>query len=161
MKLSSGWEQSVYVLLILSRLPDGKSLNSSSLSERLGVSQSYLKKIIKSLVNEGLVRSTPGISGGFSLAKPLNEITFYDVFLAVEGRGKIFASQHLLKKFLGKEGDMAKNCAVTSSLDIIEDTLVSTLSDVTLEKVAADTSDSYELKDLDGWISQNAKGNRE
>lgn len=152
MKLSSGWEQSVYVLLILSRFPDNRSMNSIMLADRLGVSQSYLKKIIKLLVNEGILSSTTGKNGGFSLAKPLSEITFYDVFLAVEGRGKIFQSQQLLKKFLGSEGDKAQKCAITDALDTIENTLVRTLSAITLEQVAKETEENYTLKDLDYWI---------
>ena len=50
MRLSSGWEQSVYVLLMLDQLPEGKYINTISLSERLEVSDSYLKKIIKLLL---------------------------------------------------------------------------------------------------------------
>ncbi len=155
MKLSSGWEQSVYVLLILDRLPHGKVINSTALANHLEVSHSYLKKIIKSLVNEGLITSTPGTCGGFSLAKNLEKITFYDVFLAIEGRGKIFTSQQLLKKFLGSEGAKAQTCAVTNSLDIIEKTLISTLSDVSLAKVAKEIEKNYELTDLTKWISEN------
>ncbi|MGT2637225.1 RrF2 family transcriptional regulator [Streptococcus ratti] len=156
MKLSSGWEQSVYVLLILSQLPKNKTMNSQALSERLGTSHSYLKKIIKLLVNEGLILSTPGKYGGFSLARSLNDITFYDVFIAIEGRGKIFASQQLLKKFLGdKEGEKAKQCAVTDSLDIIENTLVSTLSSITLSKVLTQIQANYSLEELNEWIEKN------
>lgn len=153
MKLSSGWEQSVYVLLILSRFPDNQSMNSIMLAERLKVSQSYLKKIIKLLVNEGLLVSTTGKNGGFSLAKPLSDINFYDVFVAVEGRGKIFQSQQLLKNFLGdEEGKKADKCAITNALDTIEQTLVETLSSITLEQVAKDTEGNYDLSDLDRWI---------
>src|SRR5699024_11572058 len=47
---------------------DLKHINSLALSERLHVSHSYLKKTIKSLVKEGLVKSSPGKLGGFSLA---------------------------------------------------------------------------------------------
>ncbi|MFC4652797.1 Rrf2 family transcriptional regulator [Lactococcus nasutitermitis] len=158
MKLSLGWEQSIYVLLILSRLPDDKTLNSLALSERLEVSQSYLKKIIKQLVNEGLIKSTAGKFGGFSLAKSLEEITFYDVFLAIEGRGKIFSSQQLLKKFLGKkEGAKAKKCAITNALDTIEVTLVKTLSNISLAQVAKETQGNYTLVDLDKWIGEHDK----
>ncbi|MDR0297183.1 MAG: Rrf2 family transcriptional regulator [Streptococcaceae bacterium] len=156
MKLSSGWEQSVYVLLTLSRLPENKTMISIALSERLEVSHSYLKKIIKSLVNEGLLRSVPGKYGGFSLAKPLDAITFYDVFVAVEGRGRIFASQQLLRKFLGKkEGEKAQKCAVTDSLDVIESTLISTLSAIPLSKVANETEQTYNLEELDEWVKKN------
>ena len=155
MKLSSGWEQSVYVLLILSRLPENKSLNSLALAERLEVSHSYLKKIIKSLVNEGLIRSLPGKNGGFYLATPLDTIDFYKIFIAVEGRSKIFDSQHLLKKFLGKEGNDAKRCAISESLDSIENNLISTLSAITLQQVATETQKNYDLADLDEWIEKN------
>lgn len=154
MKLSSGWEQAVYVLLILSRLPENKSLNSLVLAKRLEVSHSYLKKIIKSLVNEGLIRSLSGKNGGFCLATPLDSIDFYKVFVAVEGRGKIFASQHLLRKFLGKEGDKAQKCAITDALDAIENNLISTLSAVTLQQVAKETQKNYNLADLDEWIKK-------
>lgn len=157
MKLSSGWEQSVYVLLILAQLPQNKSMNSIALSERLGVSHSYLKKIIKCLVNEGLIISVPGKYGGFSLAKSLEEITFYDVFVAVEGRGKIFASQQLLKQFLGEEeGQSAQKCAVTDSLEIIENTLVSTLTSITLGQVYSQIQSHYDLKELHQWVEDNA-----
>ncbi|MGA4514091.1 RrF2 family transcriptional regulator [Staphylococcus caledonicus] len=156
MKLSSGWEQSVYVLLILSQLPDSKTINSQSLSLRLGTSHSYLKKIIKLLVNEGLITSVPGKYGGFSLAKSLENITFYDVFVAIEGRGKIFASQQLLKNFLGEnEGKKAHKCAVTNSLDVIENTLVTTLSSISLDQVFNQISSNYDLKELKEWIKSN------
>lgn len=156
MKLSSGWEQSIYVLLILNKLPKGKSMNSQALSERLSTSHSYLKKIIKLLVNEGLIDSIPGKNGGFSLAKPLAEITFYDVFVAVEGRGKIFASQHLLRNFLGgSEGEKAQRCAVTESLTTIEATLINTLNSTTLENVFKDIENHYDLDGLESWIKEN------
>lgn len=156
MKLSSGWEQSVYVLLILSQLPTSKTINSQLLSERLGASHSYLKKIIKLLVNEGLITSIPGKYGGFSLAKPLENITFYDVFVAIEGRGKIFASQQLLKKFLGEnEGKKAQKCAITDSLDVIENTLVTTLSSISLAQVFNQISSNYSLDELKEWVRNN------
>ena len=133
MHLSSGWEQSIYVLLMLDQLPEGEYINSIFLSERLGVSDSYLKKIIKLLDNEGLVKSVRGKNGGIALSRPLSQISFYDVFVAIEGKNRIFESQNLLKRFLGEEeGKKAKRCVVTNSLDVIENTLVSTLTSITL-----------------------------
>lgn len=155
MKLSSGWEQSVYVLLILSRLPENKSLNSLSLAERLGVSHSYLKKITKSLVNESLIRSLPGKKGGFFLSAPLNTIDFYKIFVAIEGRSKIFASQHLLGKFLGEEVDESQKCTISEALEVIESNLISTLSSITLKQVAEEMQKNYNLSDLDEWIEKN------
>jgi putative HTH-type transcriptional regulator yffB len=155
MRLSSGWEQSVYVLLMLDQLPEGKYINTISLSERLEVSDSYLKKIIKLLDNEGLVKSVRGKNGGIALSKPLSQITFYDVFVAIEGKNRIFESQNLLKKFLGnEESKKAKRCVVTSSLDIIENTLVATLTSITLSQVAHQSEINYDLTDIRNWINK-------
>ena len=155
MRLSSGWEQSVYVLLMLNQLPEGKYINTISLSERLEVSDSYLKKIIKLLDNEGLVKSVRGKNGGVTLSKPLSQITFYDVFVAIEGKNRIFESQNLLKKFLGnEESKKAKRCVVTSSLDIIENTLVATLISITLSQVAHQSEINYDLTDIRNWVNK-------
>ena len=150
MRLSSGWEQSVYVLLMLDQLPEGKYINTISLSERLEVSDSYLKKIIKLLDNEGLVKSVRGKNGGVALSK-----TFYDVFVAIEGKNRIFESQNLLKKFLGnEESKKAKRCVVTNSLDIIENTLVATLTSITLSQVAHQSEINYDLTDIRNWVNK-------
>ncbi|MCJ1655381.1 Rrf2 family transcriptional regulator [Staphylococcus sp. NRL 16/872] len=158
MKLSKGWEQAIYVLLILNQLPQRNVITSTALSERLNVSDSYLKKIIKSLAKEGLVHSAPGKNGGFSLNKPLSEITFYDVFLAIEGRDKIFSSQHLLKSFLGEnESQKAELCVVSHSLNQIEQSLISTLSSVSLDGVHHTIDQKYNLEELSQWISTHSK----
>lgn len=152
MKISSGWEQSIYVLLILSRLPEKKALNSLALSERLDVSHSYLKKIIKTLVNEGLVKSSPGKSGGFSLATPLDQIDFYKIFIAIEGRGRVFASQQLLAKVLNIDESQVENCAVSQAMDSIENSLKSTMSSIKLDSMLKQLEGTDDFTDLDNWI---------
>ncbi|WP_412989813.1 RrF2 family transcriptional regulator [Pediococcus siamensis] len=152
MKISSGWEQSIYVLLILSKLPENKAINSLALSERLNVSHSYLKKIIKTLVNEGLVKSSPGKSGGFSLATPLKDINFYNVFVAIEGRGRVFASQHILANVLDISKAEVENCAVSQAMDHIEDTLKSTMTAITLDSMLRQLEEANDFSDLDNWI---------
>ena len=154
MKLSQGWEQSVYTLLILSCLPEGKSMNSQTIAERLQVSSSYLKKIIKLLVNEGLVHSVPGKNGGFSLARQLENITFLDVFLAIEGRGRIFYSQRLLINFLGLPVDHGENCRISAAMNYLEETLMSTLAMTTLDKMMRETEKNYDLTNLTDWIDE-------
>ncbi len=57
MKMKSGMEQAVSVLLLLSRLPVQASLTSEAISQRLRVSPSYLKKLMRTLVQAGLAES--------------------------------------------------------------------------------------------------------
>lgn len=63
MKMKSGMEQAVSVLLLLSRLPVQASLTSEAISQRLRVSPSYLKKLMRTLVQAGLAESLPGTKG--------------------------------------------------------------------------------------------------
>ena len=104
-----------------------------------------------------MVKSVRGKNGGVALSKPLSQITFYDVFVAIEGKNRIFESQNLLKKFLGnEESKKAKRCVVTNSLDIIENTLVATLTSITLSQVAHQSEINYDLTDIRNWVN-NAK----
>lgn len=74
--------------------------------------------------------------------------------MAIEGRGRIFQSQGLLQNFIGSESGKAKRCAITSALDEIENTLVRTLSNVSLAQVADETQYNYNLGYLDEWIDE-------
>lgn len=86
MQITNGVEQAIYVISILSRQKDGKSLKSYVLSKILNVSDSYLKKIIRKLVVSGIVNSSASKTGGISLNKKPSEITFLDIFSAIEGK---------------------------------------------------------------------------
>ena len=52
----------------------------------MGVSDSYLKKIIRQLVVAGLISSEAGKKGGVSLKMPPEKITLLDIFEAIEGK---------------------------------------------------------------------------
>ena len=79
-------EQGIYVTLILSLQKDHRPLRSTELSAILEVSDSYLKKILRKLVLSDIIVSAPGKDGGFQLARPIEEISVYDVYSALEGQ---------------------------------------------------------------------------
>lgn len=86
MRLKRSMEQAVCVLLLLEIEKAVAPIKSSWISKRLAVSDSYLKKILRKLVVEKLVLSDASRDGGFSLARPLKDITMLDVYYAIEGR---------------------------------------------------------------------------
>ena len=55
------------------------------IARQMLVPEDFLAKILKTLVDEGLVRSTRGPHGGYALAKPASDISFLEVIEAVEG----------------------------------------------------------------------------
>ena len=55
------------------------------ISVKQHIPQSYLAKIMRKLVQRGLLRSSTGPDGGYSLKKQANEISLKDVYEAIEG----------------------------------------------------------------------------
>ena len=78
-------EQGIYVVLILSLQKEHLPLRSTELSSILAVSDSYLKKILRKMVVRGIITSSPGKDGGFQLACPLEKVSVYDIYAALEG----------------------------------------------------------------------------
>ena len=64
----------------------------------LDVSDSYLKKVTRQLVVAGLITSKASKLGGFILNKKMNDISFLDIFEAIEGKEKFIETTHLVDK---------------------------------------------------------------
>lgn len=85
MKIKKTLEQATYVLILLTLEKEHRPIKSVVLSKRLEVSDSYLKKVLRKLVVADIIRSVSSKDGGFTLARPIEEITLFDVFQAIEG----------------------------------------------------------------------------
>ena len=82
MKVSSRSQYAAKAMLELSMNPE-KPLTLSSLAQSQGISISYLEQIFALLRKEHLVKSTRGPGGGYSLGKPLEEISIGDIVQAI------------------------------------------------------------------------------
>lgn len=97
MKIKSGVEQAVCILVILATQTGQQHVKSDTISARLRVSPSYLKKIMRKLVISKLITSVPGNSGGFALAKSPEAITMLDILEAIEGTSPFFQTEGLIQ----------------------------------------------------------------
>jgi Rrf2 family protein len=59
-------------------------VRARDLAERSGVPEHYLAKILRRLVLAGVLESRKGKTGGFTLARPADSISFRDVLAAVD-----------------------------------------------------------------------------
>ena len=64
---------------------EGKVVMIDQLVAGTDIPRDFLAKIFQKLVRGGIVRSTKGRGGGFSLARPDHEITLMQIVEAVEG----------------------------------------------------------------------------
>ncbi len=82
MKLSSKTHYGVQVLSLIAA--NGKSFSAKELEKYTGVSSKYLEKVLKILLGCGALASQRGASGGYTLAKPAEEIKMGKVVRALE-----------------------------------------------------------------------------
>lgn len=83
LKLSTKSSYGLRACLALSKV-NGK-LSSSEIAESENIPQRYLEQILSALRQGGLVESTRGAKGGYSLSRPAAEITVADLVLCLEG----------------------------------------------------------------------------
>ncbi|SDW63910.1 transcriptional regulator, BadM/Rrf2 family [Marininema mesophilum] len=153
MRIKSSMEQAVYTLLLLARLPGHTSLTAEAISERMGTSPSYFKKGMRQLVQAGLVRSSTGIRGGFSLSRPPSAITLLDIFLAVEGHGSLYQDGGVHDRVL--HSDSSTRCILSTVMYRAESAWKQELAKETLSSMLEELQHKYPsdcLKTMDEWI---------
>ena len=84
MRLTQTAEYALRALGHMATLPDGNAIRAQDLSHVTGIPIHYLSKIMRRLVEAGLLYSRKGHGGGFKFARPLAEIRFADVLNAVD-----------------------------------------------------------------------------
>ena len=82
MKLSSKTHYGVQILSLLAA--ENRLFSAKELEKYTGVSSKYLEKVLKILLSVGAVTSSRGATGGYTLAKPAEEIKMGKVVRALE-----------------------------------------------------------------------------
>ncbi len=78
---------SEYALLSLVTLATATDpMDTETLAHDLGISKSFLAKILQSLARHGILKSYKGVKGGFVLIQPKEEITLLTIMQVAEGK---------------------------------------------------------------------------
>lgn len=129
-----------YGFLILNKLGEAPELakNSSQIAEELGLKQPTTAKLLKILNAKKIVSSQRGCNGGYTLAKPISEITLYDVITTIEG------DIGLTDCTFANKGELCvvnKTCALKHSWVTINDFILGVMKKLTLEDMSGNISD--------------------
>ena len=100
LQFSIGVEYALHCLLYMVDFPAGKSVGIKDLAAYQGVSETYLSKVYTKLTKSGIVKSIPGVNGGYELARSPAKITFWDIVEAVEGTTPFFRCVEVRQKEL-------------------------------------------------------------
>jgi Rrf2 family protein len=85
-KISAQEEYGVRCLLQIGRRGADASLTIQEISRAEGISSHYVAKLLRVLRRGGLIKSVRGQSGGYTLARPLGQITVGEVLAVLGGR---------------------------------------------------------------------------
>jgi len=144
MQFSKSTDYALHALIHLGLSERHTNVGIKELSATLGVSESYLSKIMSKLRQDGIVRAVPGVNGGYELAKPADQITFLDVIQVIEGRQQLFecsnvnSRQHqlLAQEEAAQQEQPARNgCLVEKVMEGAEQHLHQYLREHTIQTV--------------------------
>lgn len=137
-----------YALVALARLaergpgPESAAVSARTIAERDGVPVPVLMNVLKSLVHGGLVTSTRGARGGYSLARSADGITVRDVVEAMEGRVQVTACCSDAEDSDCPDCSVFERCPVTRSVRILNDRIQEFLGGITLTDLMSNHLDA-------------------
>ncbi len=85
LRISRKIDYGLRAMIYLASIPATSIVPFREIAHRMMVPEDFLAKILKTLVDGGLVRSSRGPHGGYALARPASEVSFLQVIEAVEG----------------------------------------------------------------------------
>ena len=121
MKLSTKGRYSIRMLVDLTINGTNGSVFLKDIARRQDISEKYLGHLVPLLKNAKLINTVRGSRGGFSLAKPPEEITLKDIITAVEGPVTLVDPSAELKsgEFWGRATDAILNALDSFTLKSI------------------------------------------
>ena len=90
MQISSRFTIAVHIITCIDYFHEERSMTSDFIASSVGVNPVMIRQIILQLKAAGIVEVSRG-KGGIVLSRPLEDITLYDIYEAVESvKGKLF-----------------------------------------------------------------------
>ncbi len=83
-RISEAASLALHAAAVLAGTGSGRA-SAEAIADALGVSRAHLVKVLQRLSKAGLVRSSRGPGGGYSLTRPPREISIRELYEAVEG----------------------------------------------------------------------------
>jgi len=85
LRISRKIDYALRAMIYLASIAPESVVPFREIARQMMVPEDFLAKIMKTLVDQGLVRSARGPHGGYTLAKPASDISVLDVIEGVEG----------------------------------------------------------------------------
>lgn len=153
MKLTTKAQYAVMAMVELGSNVYGHPISLPNIAENQNLPLPYLEQLFVKLRRAGLVKSTRGTTGGYTLGRPAAEICIYEVIMATDNSIKATRCNKNNSSVCQKDGKRCKTHTFLKSLEkVIQNFLTQvTLADVCEGKVTPFTLSSFQgLGDAEG-----------
>ena len=137
MQITSKFTIAAHIIAAIDYFKDSEKVTSNFLAGSVGANPVIVRNVMGNLKESGIIEISQGKSG-IGLAKGLDEITFYDVYKAVDcvdGEGLFhFHENPNIKCPVGRNIHLAMD----EKLQRVQDTMENELRHITIADVAAD-----------------------
>ena len=134
MLITRASEYALLSLILLSKASSPK--DSETLSSELGISKSFLAKILQTLAKKGILKSYKGARGGFVLDKDPKDINMLEVMSSVEGKAPaVFDCASSRNDCPSNRADL---CSIWPFLNRLQGKIDSFLADLSLADILED-----------------------
>ncbi len=133
LRLSKKADYALMAMKHLAQRTGGPSSSAREIAERYDIPIELMAKVLQRLVRTGLLVSTQGTRGGYTLSRPSALITVADVIQALDGPLTVTACSTA-----NNECGQYDKCSIRDPLWQIRTRIVAALSTVTIAEMAAD-----------------------
>jgi len=139
MHLTKSTEQAICIMVMLYLQDRHVFLNSKEISQRLNISPTYLKKIMRKLVVNDLVKANTGIGGGYKY-KSNKKVTLHDIYVALNDEVEIFAlkTDYVSKIFEGALAVDKRYSKYLKKVNTVNKAIKTALEEITIENLVED-----------------------
>lgn len=146
MKISTRGRYGLRMMIELALSPGQKTVLAEGIAQRQGISENYIHLLAKALKTAGLIQSTRGSKGGYSLCIAPDKITALDVITAMEGKIAVVECTNNRTKC-----DRDSICVTRDLWQQINQAVETILSGITIEQLSVD-QESRKLAQIDFQI---------
>ena len=159
--MGRGVEWAIHSCVNLAWTPAGEAVNSARLAEYYKLPAAYLNKQLQALVRHGLVISSSGPAGGFSLARPAEQITLAQVVEAVQGPRPLFHCAEIRCQGIFREQvtqiTAGGPCRIAAAMHQAEHAWRSSLETITIRDLAQGVDVTSRQQMLESLTTQHGR----
>ncbi len=130
-KINKKIEYALMALKYMSSCKEGELTSAREICDKFKTPFDTTAKVLQLMNNQGLLNSTKGIKGGYSLAVPLSHVTFSQLSEIIEGKNKTGSFCQSAKG----RCDLYESCNIVTPIDLLSKKVNEYLAGLTLEEL--------------------------